>query len=110
MNNWTNSETRTLFQQAAVAYARQFQPKLLFLGSETDWYAVANPADYRNWLSVYQATRRAVKAVSPATKVGTCFQFERISGTGKLTGFNTPAWEALTDHDMGTLDVVGVTM
>ena len=109
VNNWTNGETRTLFQQAAVAYATKFQPELLFLGSETDWYAVSNPADYRNWVAVYVATRKAIRAVSPKTKVGTCFQFERISGTGKLTGFNTPAWQALTQHDLTTLDVVGVT-
>jgi hypothetical protein len=109
VNNWTNAETRQLFQQAAVAYAAQFKPELLFLGSETDWYAVANPADYKNWVDVYQATRAAVKAASPETRVGTCFQFERISGTGTLTGFNTPAWQALTEHDLSTLDIVGVT-
>ena len=92
VNNWTNTETRRLFQQAAVGYAAQFKPKLLFLGSETDWYFVSNPADYKNWVAVYQLTRAAIKKASPDTLVGTCFQFERISGTGKLTGFNTPAW------------------
>jgi hypothetical protein len=54
---------------------------MLFLGSETDWYAVSNTRDYDNWVHVYQAVRAAVKKASPNTKVGTCFQFERISGT-----------------------------
>lgn len=109
VNNWTNTETQKLYQQTAVAYATQFRPEVLFLGSETDWYAVANRADYNNWISVFKATRAAVKAVSPATLVGTCFQYERMTGTGKLTGFNTPAWQALTDHDLSKLDIIGLT-
>ena len=109
VNNWTNAETKKLFQQTAVAYAAQFKPDVLFLGSETDWYAVANPVDYKNWVGVFQATRAAVKAASPATRVGTCFQYERISGTGKLTGFTTPAWQALTEHDLSKVDIIGLT-
>ena len=109
VNNWTNTETQKLYQQTAVAYATQFRPEVLFLGSETDWYAVANRADYKNWISVFKATRAAVKAVSPSTLVGTCFQYERMTGTGKLTGFKTPAWQALTDHDLNKLDIIGLT-
>ena len=109
VNNWTNFETQKLFQQTAVAYAAQFKPEVLFLGSETDWYAVANPVDYKNWVAVFEATRAAVQAASPATRVGTCFQYERMSGTGKLTGFNTPAWQALTEHDLSKVDIIGLT-
>jgi hypothetical protein len=42
--------------------------------------------------------------------VGTVFSYEHMAGAGALAGWNTQLWGALTAHDLGKIDLVGVTV
>ncbi len=111
-NSWSNPQAQALFKQAAVAYASTYHPPFLFLGNENDFYFEQNPADYANWISAYNATYTEVKAASPGTLVGPVFSYEHLSGQGALVvpPWSAPRWGALDAHDLGKVDIVGITL
>jgi hypothetical protein len=108
--DWTNAEARALFRSMLVAFAAEHEPPFLFVGNENDFYFKHDPVDYARWVEFYEDVYDAVKAVSPATMMGTVFNFEHLSGTGSLSGFTPPLWGALDAHDLSKIDILGVTL
>lgn len=110
VNDWTNVDAIAAFADMAAAYAGAYEPKFLFLGNETDFYARQDPEGYEHWTAAYRTIRAAVKQASPNTLVGTVFQVEHMLGRGIFSGWNTPQTQAWTLHDESTIDVVGLTI
>ncbi len=109
-NNWTNATMRGLFLQTLIRAADSLQPAYLFIGNEVDFYLEQDSADYSNFVGFYHAAYDSVKAHSPATKVGTVFNFEHLSGSGTLNAWITPHWSAMDMIDTAKLDILGLSV
>jgi len=108
-DNWTNTAARELFAAMTVQFAIEHSPPYLFLGNENSSYYEQNAADYANWLEFYETTYPAVKAASPETRLGVVFNYEHLAGIAPNAGYDAPWWEALTDHNLELLDLIGIT-
>lgn len=108
-NDWTNEEAQALYQQMLVDFAETYQPPYIFIGNESDEYFIGHPEDYARWIAFYNQAYDAIKAVSPDTKVGPIFQYERMAGIGQINNWTEPHWGALDSHDLNRVDVVGLT-
>lgn len=112
-NTWSNQETRREFREMVTTFARDAQPRFLFLGNETNIWALGRPrAEWLDWVSEFGECFDAIKAVSPTTTVFTVFQLERMKGIGRHNGWNNPPqWELLTDHaSTAKIDTFGFTV
>lgn len=107
--DWSNAEGRTLFIQTMVDFADRFHPPYMFLGNESDIYFQHVPVDYARWLDAYNEAYDAIKAVSPDTAVGPCFNYEHLAGVAPAAGYSTPQWGAIDDHDLERVDAVAIT-
>jgi len=76
--NFGTSEIRSAYKNYAIRIAREFQPRYLGLASEINTYMAAYPEDAENYLSLYQETYDAIKAVSPDTQVFVTFQWDQL--------------------------------
>ncbi|HSL83219.1 MAG TPA: hypothetical protein VLF66_10610 [Thermoanaerobaculia bacterium] len=110
VNDWSNADARELYAEVVARFAAVYRPPFLFLGNESDAYFAHDPVDYARWIAAYEEAYAAVKAASPETLVGPVFQYEQLAGLGILTGVTEPRWGALEAHDLGTVDVVGITL
>jgi len=111
-DSWTNLETRDEFRQMLVDFAMANKPPYLFLGNETNTYALTHSAaEWSAWLSEYGECYDAIKAVSPTTLVFTVFQLEHLLGLGANNGWSDPArWDLVDDQvALGKLDALGFT-
>ncbi|MEW6702636.1 MAG: T9SS type A sorting domain-containing protein [Bacteroidota bacterium] len=109
-NNWTNSTAKSLFLKMLINFADSLKPAYLFIGNEVSSYWIQDSVDFLNWVSFYHQAYDSVKAHSPATKVGTTFNYEHLAGVGVLNGWKTPFWQALTIFDSKKIDVLGLTL
>ncbi|MEW5995985.1 MAG: hypothetical protein AB1657_00105 [Candidatus Micrarchaeota archaeon] len=92
---------RRAYKDAAVAFAEEYKPEYLGLGIEVNILYEKSPSDFDSFVSLYDETYDAVKAVSPNTKIFTVFQLEKMKGLdgGLFGGENNPAdaqWELLS--------------
>ncbi|MFH0892999.1 MAG: T9SS type A sorting domain-containing protein [Bacteroidota bacterium] len=109
-NNFSNTDTRSSFLQALKLHAQNDQPTMVFIGNEVSFYLCMDSINYQHFVSFYNMAYDTIKHYSPATKVGTIFNYEHLSGKGSLTGWNTPHWNALTDMDTSRMDAIGITL
>ncbi len=109
-NNWTNTEAKNRFQTMLTTFASVKRPSYMFLGNENDFYYEQDPLDYLRWIEFYNIAYDAIKIASPATLVGPVFNFEHLSGNGALNGWSAPLFEALDQHDMTRVDVIGISL
>jgi len=81
--DWTPSfateQVRVAFTAFSLWIAREFEPRYLGLASEINTYADAHPDDFAHYLSLYQETYAAIKAMSPETQVFVSFQWEDLN-------------------------------
>ncbi|MGH2582987.1 MAG: glycosyl hydrolase 53 family protein, partial [Anaerolineales bacterium] len=110
MDDWSNSESKGLFEQMLVDFAEKYQPPFIFIGNESDAYYISNSDDYARWVEFYNQAYDAIKRASPSTQVGPIFQYERLSGQGTFNQWTTTQWGALESHDLERVDLVGITM
>jgi len=109
-NTWSNATMRSLFLHMLIHAADSLKPSYLFIGNETSRYWELDSVDYLNWVSFYHQAYDSIKVHSPSTQVGTVFNYEHLSGSGRLTGFNTSYWQALNAHDTSKIDILGLTV
>ncbi len=83
---------RQAYKDEAVAFAEKYKPEYLGLGIEVNILYEKSPSDFDSFVSLYNETYDAVKAVSPNTKVFTIFQLEKMKGLqgGLFGGTNNP--------------------
>jgi hypothetical protein len=109
-NNWTNADAKTLFLQMLIHAADSLQPSYLFVGNEISFYWEQDSTDFYNWLNFYYQAYDSIKAHSPATMVGTVYNYEHLSGNGFQIGWNTPYWNSLFALDTSKIDILGITL
>lgn len=109
-NNWSNINTRALFLNTLKNTADSLHPTYFFIGNEVNFYWQQDSLDFINWSAFYSQAYDTIKKYSPASKVGTVFNYEGISGKGVLAGMNTQYWNALNAMDTSKMDVIGFTV
>lgn len=77
--NFANPDVRAAFKNFTLRAVREFHPHYLGLASEINTYADAFPADYPNYVSLYNEVYAAVKAEAPATQIFATFQWEDLN-------------------------------
>lgn len=77
-----NEANRTAYINEAVEFAEKYEPPYFGIGVEIDTFYRRNPKEFDNFVSLFNETYDAVKAVSPDTKIFTTFQLERTKGLG----------------------------
>ena len=110
VNHWGNEDAAALYVDVVANMASEHSPPFLFLGNESDLYFDQDPEDYQRWVEVYETAYSRIKEVSPETRVGPIFQYERMAGIGALAAQTTESWGALTAHDLDRVDMVGITL
>ncbi|MBI2830022.1 MAG: hypothetical protein HYX81_02565 [Chloroflexi bacterium] len=87
-----DDETRQVYQNSAVAFARKYALKYLGLGIEINILYERSPADFEAFSQFFSEVYDAVKEASPDTKVFTVFQLEKMKGLngGLFGGSNDP--------------------
>jgi len=109
-NDWSNQEAASLFRSMVSQYAKLHQPPVIFLGNENDVYWAQDSVDYARWIEAYNQAYEAIKDLSPKTLIGPVFSYEHLAGIGELNGWSRSHWGALEAHDLGKIDVVGLTV
>jgi hypothetical protein len=71
---------RQLFIASVTAYASMWRPAYLGIGIEMNALYEKHPDQFDAFVSLFNDAVPAVKAVSPDTKVFTCFQLETMKG------------------------------
>ncbi len=71
---------RQLFLSSVANYASMWKPAYLGIGIEMNTLYEKHPDDFEAFVSLFNEAVPAIKAVSPDTKVFTCFQLEKMKG------------------------------
>lgn len=77
---WRDDSTRTAFVAMARQVAERYRPAWFVLGVEVNYHAHLDAPDFQAFVEAYREAQRAVKAISPATRVLVTFQHEFITG------------------------------
>lgn len=112
LNRPLDEETLANYVESAGSFAEQFEPAYMGFGVEVNIHAEDQPAEFETFVSLFEETYDAVKAVSPDTQVYTTFQLEWLMGLrgGQFGGTNDPEqaqWELLDRFPKA--DLVGIT-
>ena len=96
-----NTVNRADYKNRAVDFAKEFKPPYFGMGVEIDTFYRKNPGDFDDFVSLFNETYDAIKAVSPETRIFTTFQLERTKGLrGGIFGGKNDAsknnWDILT--------------
>ncbi len=75
-----DEETKQEYLNAALEFARKYNPPYLGFGIEVNIIYENSPEDFQDFVSFYNNLYDAIKEVSPNTKVFTVFQLEKIKG------------------------------
>jgi len=109
-NNWSNASAKSMFLQMLIHAADSLQPTFFFIGNEVSMYWDQDSSDYMNWAAFYHSAYDSIKAHSPASLVGTTFNYEHLSGQGQYVGWDTAFWNALDVFDTSRMDMLGLTV
>ena len=97
--NFGTPEIRAAFKNYAIRMAGDLQPRYLGLASEINTYADAQPADFKNFVSLYRETYAAIKTVSPKTQVFVTFQWDDLNNVIPFDSADgepfQPKWEQI---------------
>ncbi len=77
---FSDRSTRERFVEAVEEAAKRHQPEYFILGVEVNYYAFANPEDFREFVGAYRAAPERIRAASPRTRCLVTFQYELLSG------------------------------
>jgi hypothetical protein len=105
----SSSEWRQAYKQAALDAVRAAKPRFFSLGNEVNrWYEkygaqAADANGFQNWVSLYNETYDAVKALSPQTKVFCTFAREMVDQLREAD------LEVLTMFDPARIDLLVFT-
>lgn len=72
--------TQQKFVETALRICEQYHPEYLNLGVETNFYALTDAADFKEFLRIYHSTKHLVNQRFPATKVSVSLQLELLMG------------------------------
>lgn len=91
-----DEKTQQKYVAGAADFAQKYQPRYLGMGVDTDALYTRSPADFEKFVKLFDRTCNAVRAVSPATKIFTVFQLEKMKGlNGGGNGPSRGLWSLL---------------
>jgi hypothetical protein len=107
-----NATNRKIYQDSAVAYVEKYKPAYIGFGVEINIMYENHPAEFEEFVKLFNDTAKAIKEKSPDTKVFTVFQLERLKGLrgGLFGGVNNTSnhhWSLIDRFTQA--DVVGFT-
>ena len=79
--NFKDTISRRKYIQSVYAICKKYNPNIINLGVEVNYYALTSPDDFKNFVDVYNFTRELIKSNFPNIKVGLTFQLELLRGT-----------------------------
>ncbi len=88
---------RRAFVEEARYVAANQRPAYLSLASEINSTFERDPTAYRQFTALYREAYRAVKEVSPETRVFVTFQYEELLGVVPWLPPHVPRWELVAD-------------
>jgi len=94
----SDEEFRELWVQEAKNIAKEFKPEYFSLGNEINDYFYLNPDDLEDYLTLYDQAYKAIKEVSPKTKVMVVFSYTHLIDNNQ--------WDLFERFDV---DVFGLT-
>lgn len=77
-DSFSDPSVRRAFKRGALYYLQLYQPQFMALGIEVNYYYIAEPEDFKNYVSLYKEPYDEVKKISPQTKVFVTFQYEAL--------------------------------
>jgi len=92
---FANQDIRQAFSAYAQFVADNYRPKYLALGVEVNTYQGQHPQDFDAFLTLYQETYDAVKALSPDTQVFPTFRLEELRGLLPVGDPHPPQWSLI---------------
>ncbi len=97
-------------KRVAVATAREYQPKYISLGVESNSLYLFQQDTFDLYVQYAREAYDEIKAVSPNTLVMNNFQLERMKGETSLTGQEfEPNWDVISRFE-GKIDLVSFTV
>lgn len=105
-DGFANQNLRNAFVGYARYVVQNYHPEYLVLGVEVNMLRSRNPAQFQEFVSLYNEAYDAVKEVRPETKVFPTFQLEDLEGN--LGEVHPPEWQAL-EAFQGRMDVLGIS-
>lgn len=98
-DSFKDERIRRAFKNMALRVVKDFNPKYLCLGVEVSSYYHENPADFRNFVSLYNETYSLVKEASPGVIVFPTFHYEEFLGVLPWHS-HKPFWELIQEFEM----------
>jgi len=95
----SDEEFRELWVDEAKNIAKEFKPEYFSLGNEINDYFYLNPDDLEDYLTLYDQAYKAIKEVSPKTKVMVVFSYTHLIDNNQ--------WDLFERFD--NVDVFGLT-
>ncbi len=87
-----DQQTKQQYKDSAVAFVNKYKPKYFALGIEVNMLYGSSPADFAEFVQLYNEIYSAIKETSPNTKVFTIFQLEYMKKNNEwdlLNAFNS---------------------
>ena len=79
-DKFSDEKVRRAYKNIALRVLEDFKPTYLCLGVEVSAYSHVDPADFENFVSLYNETYAAIKDISPQTIVFPTFHYEEFLG------------------------------
>ena len=91
-----NEENRSIYLESTTAFVSHYEPEYFGIGVEVNIFAEKNPQDFEEFVIFYAEVYKAIKEISPTTKVFTVYQLETLKGLNFwTTEVNEPRWGML---------------
>jgi hypothetical protein len=98
-DDFSDERVRTSCKNMVSRILEDFNPKYLCFGVEVSSYSHRNPADFENFVSLYNEVYTLAKRISPETVVFATFHYEEFLGVLPWNP-HAPDWELLAKMKM----------
>ena len=104
---FTNHETAKLFKSDMLKILNVYNPDIINLGVEVNYFALTYPKEFRAFAKVYREIKKELKQIKPDLKIGLSYQLELLYGHHK--GWNETNTLKTLDNMLGDIDYLGIS-
>ncbi|WP_230741330.1 hypothetical protein [Methanooceanicella nereidis] len=83
LNRPLDDSVKKTYKESIVSFAKKNKPAYIGMGIEINTLYERSPEDFDKFVSLFNDSYYAIKAVSPDTKIFTVFQLEKMKGIDK---------------------------
>ena len=105
--SFANKETARLFKRDMLRLLHTYNPDLMNLGVEINYYALTSPEGFAAFAKVFREIKEDLKHLKPNLKLGLSYQLELLYG--HHNGWNETRTLATLDNLIGDIDYLGVS-